>query len=143
MIARQEGMVSTKSRLAINTMMGEVGSMVAARRRSFEPDKLPEESLGLVERAVQSMEVGVSVMGDKVESSGSVAKPKKIVARKVVVAFRRNGKKVATVCSRIEDFMENKVSSPFEGGSVKRDSNINKGGKGEKRTIASKRGIGE
>ena len=142
-MVRQEGMVSTKTRLAISTMVGDVGSMVAARRRIFEPNKLQEESVGSVERAEQPMEVGVSMMGDKWESSGRGAKPTKVVARKVVVAFRRNGKKVSTVCSRIEDFMENKVPSPFEGGIVKGDSNINMRGKGETSTIASKRRRGE
>ena len=99
--------------------------------------------MGSVERAEQPMEVGVSMMVDKWESSGRGAKPTKVVARKVVVAFRRNGKKVSTVCSRIEDFMENKVSSPFEGGIVKGDSNINMRGKRETSTIASKRQRGE
>ena len=93
--------------------------MVAARRLMFEPEnKLPEESVGVVKMAVQSIEEGSRMMGNEVESKDRVAKSVKVVARKVVVAFRRNGKKVSTVCSRIDDFMNNKVSSPFGEGSV-------------------------
>ena len=140
----KEGVVATKSMRANSDRMGgvAVGSMVAERMRRFEPMKQPDETVTMVEMAEQSIGLGVSMMGEGLESSDRGAKPEKVVARKVVVAFRRNGKKVSTVCRRIEDFMENRVSSPFEGGGV-RYSNINMGGKGENRTIANKRGRGE
>ena len=142
----KEGVVATKSLLAnSDSMVGVVmGSMVAERMRRFEPMKQPDETVTIVEMAEQSIGLGDSMimMGEGLESSDRGAKPEKVVARKVVVAFRRNGKKVSTVCRRIEDFMENKVSSPFEGGGV-RNSNINMGGKGENRTSANKRGRGE
>ena len=140
----KEGLVATKSMLANSDRMGgvAVGSMVAERMRRFEPMKQPDETVTMVEMAEQSIGLGVSMMGEGLESSDRGAKPEKVVARKVVVAFRRNGKKVSTVCRRIEDFMENRVSSPFEGGGV-RYSNIHMGGKGKNRTIANKRGRGE
>ena len=141
-MASQEmkGVVANKGISAISTRVGGSGSMVAARRLVFEPEKkLPEESMGLVKKAVQSMEEGARVMENDVESRGKVAKP---VARKVVVAFRKNGRKVSTICSRIDESMKKKeVSSPFGEGTVKMDNNLRD--KGESRTVASKRGRGE
>ena len=90
-MASQEmkGVVANKGISAISTRVGGSGSMVAARRLVFEPEKkLPEESMGLVKKAVKSMEEGARVMENDLESRGKVAKP---VARKVVVAFRKKG----------------------------------------------------
>ena len=58
------------------------------------------------------------------------------MAREVVVASRKNGKKVTSVCSRIDDFMEKTESKPFGEGAVKGD-------KGENMTVARKRARGE
>ena len=142
-MASQEmkGVVPNKSISAISTRLGEMGSMVAARQLVFEPEsKLPEESMGVVKMAVQSMEEGARVMGNAVESRDRVAKP---VARKVVVAFRKNGRRVSTVCSRIDDFMKKKkVSSPLGEGTVNININ-NMTDKGESRPVASKCGRGE
>ena len=77
-MASQEmkGVVANKRISAISTRLGEMGSMVAARRLVFEPEsKLPEESMGVVKMAVQSMEEGARVMGNVVESRDRVAKP--------------------------------------------------------------------
>lgn len=52
------------------------------------------------------------------------------------MASRKNGKKVISVCSRIDDFMEKTETKPFGEGHVKGD-------KGENKTVASKRARGE
>ena len=81
------------------------------------------------------MEEQNKVLKDEKEPRIEIAKPGKIVPRKVVGASRKNGKRVTTVCSRIDDFMEKTKSKPFGEGAVKGD-------KGENKT-ARKRARGE
>ena len=98
-----------------------------------------EGKAGVVKLAVQAMEEQNKVLKDKKEPMIEIAKPGKIVARKVVVASRKNGKRVTTVCSRIDDFMDKTEFKPFGEGTVKGD----KEAKGEDQTIARKRARGE
>ena len=124
-------MMANKSRSSVNSVTG----IVAQRKLIFEPGKHVEGKAGVVKLAVQAMEEQNKVLKDKKEPRIEIAKPGKIVPRKVVVASRKNGKRVTTVCSRIDDFMEKTKSKPFGEGAVKGD-------KGENKT-ARKRARGE
>ena len=114
-------MMANKSMSSVNSVTG----IVAERKLIFEPGKPLEGKAGVFKLAVQAMEEQNKVLKDKKEPVIEIAKPGKIVARKVVVASRKNGKRVTTVCSRIDNFMEKKKSKPFEEGAVKGDKGEN------------------
>ena len=126
----RKGMANKSRSAAVNSVAG----IVAERRLLFEPRKPLE--VGAVKKAVQSLEEQNKLL--KREPRSEVAKQGKTV-RRVVVAFRKNGKRVTTVCSRIDDFMDKTELKPFGEGSVKGD----KEAKGEDQTIARKRARGE
>ena len=125
-------MMANKSMSSVNSVTG----IVAERKLIFEPGKPLEGKAAVFKLAVQAMEEQNKVLKDKKEPMIEIAKPGKIVPRKVVVASRKNWKRVTSVCSRIDEFMEKTGSKPLGEGSVKGD-------KGENKTVARKHARGE